>query len=225
MEWDCSLILDPVKIEFHWSTQIFAFIPELHCFWMKYLWTIVIDCFVCNQKPALAIPTGANLHKVVLGSNIQENNINCKISSLFDVQRSCDRRVNDAHWPSRNLKHIAYHLKPPSMDRLQTPPKRISRARKTFWAQKATREARNVIDSFENFIRERTRQQIAGASVAIALTLIIFLYSLYIGNYLIALIVIAVWVATWKRHHMHSRTEWNATRKREELCNYTLRFS
>ena len=53
-----------------------------------------------------------------------------------------------------------------------------------------------MIDSFENFIRERTRQQIAGASVAIALTLIIFLYSLYIGNYLIALIVIAVWVAT-----------------------------
>ena len=88
------------------------------------------------------------------------------------------------------------------MDRLQTPPKKNSRVRKnssvnkSFWAQNATQEARNAIDSFENFIRGKTRQQIAGASVAIALTLFIFLYSLYIGNYLIALIVIAIWVAT-----------------------------
>lgn len=67
---------------------------------------------------------------------------------------------------------------------------------KGFWAQKATREARNAIDSFENFIRGKTRQQIVGASVAIALTLLIFFYALYIGNYLIVLIVIAVWVAT-----------------------------
>ena len=110
--------------------------------------------------------------------------------------------MNDVHCPSGNLKHIADELKPPFMDRLQTPPKRSSRVRKTssvnksFWAQNATREARNVIDSFENSIRGKTRQQLAGASVAIALTLIIFLYSLYIGNYLVALIVIAVWVAT-----------------------------
>lgn len=88
------------------------------------------------------------------------------------------------------------------MDRLQTPPRKTTRVRKTssankgFWAQKATKEARNAIDSFENLIREKTRQQIVGASVAIALTIIIFLYSLYIGNYLIALIVIAVWVTT-----------------------------
>ena len=87
------------------------------------------------------------------------------------------------------------------MDRLQTPPKKNSRGKnssvnKPFWAQNATREAGNAIDSFENFIRDKTRQQIAGASVAIGLTVIIFLYSLYIGNYLIALIVIAVWVAT-----------------------------
>lgn len=106
------------------------------------------------------------------------------------------------YWLNRNLKYIADELKPLFMDRLQTPPKRTTRVRKTssvnkpFWAQKATREARNAIDSFENVIRGKTRQQIAGASVAIALTLIIFLYSLYIGNYLIALIVIAVWVAT-----------------------------
>lgn len=88
------------------------------------------------------------------------------------------------------------------MDRLQTPPRKNARVRKSssvnkgFWAQKATRGARNAIDSFENFIREKTRQQIAGASVAIALTVAIFLYSLYIGNYLVALIVVAVWVAT-----------------------------
>lgn len=121
---------------------------------------------------------------------------------MFEVQRSSAGRVNDVYWPSRNLKHIADELKPPLMDRLQTPPKKNPRVRKTssvnkpFWAQKATREARNVIDSFENFIRGKTRQQIAGASVAIALTLIIFLYSLYIGNYLVVLIVIAIWLAT-----------------------------
>jgi len=89
------------------------------------------------------------------------------------------------------------------MDRLQTPaPKKTARVRKTsavnkpLWTQNATREARNAIDSFENFIRGKTRQQIAGASIAIALTLIIFLYSMYIGNYLVVLIVIAIWVAT-----------------------------
>lgn len=74
--------------------------------------------------------------------------------------------------------------------------RKSSSANKGFWAQKATKEARNAIDSFENVIREKTRQQLVGASVAIALTIIIFLYSLYIGNYLISLIVIAVWVAT-----------------------------
>lgn len=76
----------------------------------------------------------------------------------------------------------------------------MSKNNKGFWAQSATREARNAIDSFENFIRERirdaTKQQIVGACVAIALTLSIFLYSLYVGNYLVALIVIAVWVTT-----------------------------
>ena len=88
------------------------------------------------------------------------------------------------------------------MDRLSSPAKKNSRLRKTssvnkgFWAQKATREARNAIDTFENFIREKSRRQIVGASVAIALTLMIFFYSLYIGNYLITLIVIAVWVGT-----------------------------
>lgn len=86
--------------------------------------------------------------------------------------------------------------------------KKSARVRKTsvnkgFWAQKATREARNVIDAFENLLREKSRQQIFGAGVAIAITLIIFFYSFYIGNYLIALIVIAVWVATWKRPRHH----------------------
>ena len=58
-----------------------------------------------------------------------------------------------------------------------------------FWAQNTTRAAaRNVINSFEDVIRGKIRQQIAGASVAIALTPITFLYSLYIRNYLIALI-------------------------------------
>lgn len=94
------------------------------------------------------------------------------------------------------------------MDRI-SPQKKTTRVRKTssvsrgFWAQKATREARNVIDAFENLLREKSRQQIVGAGVAIALTLIIFFYSLYIGNYLIFLIVIAVWVATWKRPRHH----------------------
>ena len=41
------------------------------------------------------------------------------------------------------------------MDRLQSPPKKNSRGKnssvnKPFWAQNATREARNAIDSFEN---------------------------------------------------------------------------
>lgn len=86
------------------------------------------------------------------------------------------------------------------MDKI-SPQKKSARVRKTsankgFWAQKATREARNVIDAFENLLREKSRQQIFGAGVAITITLIIFFYSLYIGNYLIALIVIAVWVAT-----------------------------
>ena len=93
------------------------------------------------------------------------------------------------------------------MDKI-SPQKKSARVRKTsankgFWAQKATREARNVIDAFENLLREKSRQQIFGAGVAIAITLIIFFYSLYIGNYLIALIVIAVWVATWKRPRHH----------------------
>lgn len=77
---------------------------------------------------------------------------------------------------------------------------RKSSSNKGFWGQSATREARNAIDSFENLIRERirgaTREQIVGACVAIALTVFIFFYSLYIGNYLVALIVIAVWVTT-----------------------------
>lgn len=122
------------------------------------------------------------------------------------------------------------------MDRLQTPPKRTTRVRKTssvnkpFWAQKATREARNAIDSFENVIRGKTRQQIAGASVAIALTLIIFLYSLYIGNYLIALIVIAVWVATWKRHmhpsngRLRAPVKWRTVYNSTVFCSMDWRF-
>lgn len=71
---------------------------------------------------------------------------------------------------------------------------------KGFWTNSATREARSAIDSFENLIRDRlrdaTKEQIIGACVAIALTLSVFLYSLYVGNYLVALIVIAVWVTT-----------------------------
>lgn len=98
------------------------------------------------------------------------------------------------------------------MDRL-SPQKKTTRVRKTssvsrgFWAQKATREARNAIDAFENLLREKSKQQIVGVGVAIAITLIIFFYSLYIGNYLIALIVIAVWVATWKRPRHHNLLE------------------
>lgn len=84
---------------------------------------------------------------------------------------------------------------------------------KGFWAQAATKEARNAIDSFENLLRERirdaTRHQIVGACVAIALTLSIFFYSLYVGNYLVALIVIAVWVTTWMQYRvMEVKASW-----------------
>ena len=84
--------------------------------------------------------------------------------------------------------------------------KKNSRVRKTssvsksVWAQSATKKARNAIDNFENLIqarlREATREEIVGAIVAIMVTLVIFGYSLYVGNYLVALIVIAVWVTT-----------------------------
>ena len=45
----------------------------------------MIDFFVCNQKCMLAIPTGANLHKVVLGSNIQikHNIVISRVCSKF----------------------------------------------------------------------------------------------------------------------------------------------
>ena len=67
-------------------------------------------------------------------------------------------------------------------------------------ANSAAKEAWNAIDNFENVVRERMRdaskEQIVGACVALGLTLMIFFYSLYVGNYLVALIVIAVWVTT-----------------------------
>lgn len=91
------------------------------------------------------------------------------------------------------------------MDNNQSSQRKVSKVRKSnstrnkgFFGNSATRKAWNAIDNFENIVRERIRdaskEQIIGASVALALTLIIFFYSLYVGNYLVALIVIAVWV-------------------------------
>ena len=78
--------------------------------------------------------------------------------------------------------------------------RKTSSVNKSVWAQSATKKARNAIDNFENLIqarlREATREEIVGAIVAIMVTLVIFGYSLYVGNYLVALIVIAVWVTT-----------------------------
>lgn len=90
---------------------------------------------------------------------------------------------------------------------LSAPQRKVSRVsrknsstNKGFLAHAATRKARNAIDGFENLIRDRvrdaTKEQIIGACVAIALTLFIFFYSLYVGNYLVPLIVIAIWVTT-----------------------------
>lgn len=78
--------------------------------------------------------------------------------------------------------------------------KNTSAQSKGFLANSAAKEAWNAIDNFENVVRERMRdaskEQIVGACVALGLTLMIFFYSLYVGNYLVALIVIAVWVTT-----------------------------
>ena len=86
------------------------------------------------------------------------------------------------------------------MDRAQPSKKGPRMLRRTpnkgFWAQSATQEARNTLDNFENFVRGRSRQQIVGACVAIALTIFIFLAALYVGNFLVALIVVAVWLTT-----------------------------
>ena len=91
------------------------------------------------------------------------------------------------------------HLSPPQR-KVTRVSRKVSSTNKGFLAHAATRKARNAIDSFENLMRDRlrdaTKEQIVGACVAIALTLIIFFYSLYVGNYLVPLIVIAVWVTT-----------------------------
>ena len=93
------------------------------------------------------------------------------------------------------------------MDNNQSSQRKASKLKKSnstqnkgFFGNSATRKAWNAIDNFENIVRERMRdaskEQIIGASIALALTLVIFFYSLYVGNYLVALIVIAVWGTT-----------------------------
>lgn len=89
---------------------------------------------------------------------------------------------------------------PSSQRKISKLKKNTSAQSKGFLANSAAKEAWNAIDNFENVVRERMRdaskEQIVGACVALGLTLMIFFYSLYVGNYLVALIVIAVWVTT-----------------------------
>lgn len=60
----------------------------------------------------------------------------------------------------------------------------------------ASQDAHNAIDTFENFIKTKSKEQVYAALIAIAITLIIFLTALYYGNYLVVLIVVAVWITT-----------------------------
>lgn len=60
----------------------------------------------------------------------------------------------------------------------------------------ASQDAHNAIDAFENFIKTRSKEQVYAASIAIVITLIIFFTALYYGNYLVVLIIIAVWITT-----------------------------
>jgi chromosomal replication initiation ATPase DnaA len=60
----------------------------------------------------------------------------------------------------------------------------------------ASHDAHNAIDAFENFLKTKSREQVYAASVAVAITLVIFLTALYCGNYLVVLLVIAVWITT-----------------------------
>jgi len=62
--------------------------------------------------------------------------------------------------------------------------------------KRASEEAYNALDVFENFITSRPRDQVYAAAVALVITLIIFVAALYYGNYLVVLIVIAVWITT-----------------------------
>lgn len=62
--------------------------------------------------------------------------------------------------------------------------------------KRASEDAHNTIDVFENFITSRPKNQVYAAGIAVIITLIIFMTALYYGNYLVVLIVIAVWITT-----------------------------
>ena len=62
--------------------------------------------------------------------------------------------------------------------------------------KRASEDAHSTIDVFENFITSKPKEQVYAAGIAVIITLIIFMTALYYGNYLVALIVVAVWITT-----------------------------
>ena len=121
---------------------------------------------------------------------------------------STTNKIITIHWATNYFSSCwSNHREPPVMENNNKLPvaasRKTSKARKTVskrrsWLSRSRSEdAYSVLDMLENFIRTKPRRQIILAAIALAITLFIFLYSLFAGNVLVALIVIAVWVTTW----------------------------
>ena len=95
------------------------------------------------------------------------------------------------------------------MDR-QSLKKKTPRKKNRSWSNWSGRsnDPYNSIDAFENFVRSRSRERLYGAVLAIGITVFIFMYAFYYRNFLVCLIVVAVWVL-WRdvRNSLESRLQ------------------